>query len=334
MGLIFWWMLLVWVAGIAGYWGVRYWWRRTHRATLHRTAVPVAHVDRLTKLPAYKAAMQQYRKLLLVATACMTVAVIAGIFLTARPASISLITPAQKSRDIMLCLDVSGSLLRTDAKIVNRFGSLVNNFNGQRVGLTVFNSSAVSIMPLNDDYSLIRERLKTTSTALQTQTGQDFTNLTSGTLAAFDKGTSLVTDGLASCMRNMGQNPEQRPQSIILATDNEMHGKPIITMTQAAVLAKDSRIHVYAIDPGPSDTKANPDDHSALKKLAETTGGAYFTLDDTKIVPDVLTSITEQEAKYSAGLQVVATADRPAPFMYLAVLLTGVSLYLVWRLKL
>src|SRR5207342_659579 len=106
--------------------------------------------------------------------------------------------PVQKNRDIMLCLDASRSVLRVDAELIKRFSALVNNFNGQRFGLTLFNSSTVSIIPLNDNNQLISKQLKVAGDAFQSQKGDVFTKLTDGTLAGVEAGTSLASDGLTS----------------------------------------------------------------------------------------------------------------------------------------
>jgi hypothetical protein len=255
-----------------------------------------------------------------------------AILLTARPATISVITPAQRSRDIMLCLDASGSLLRVDAKILSRFSALAENFTGQRFGLTVFNSSAIVILPLSEDYQLVNKQLTSASAAFEAQKGQAFTDLTSGTLADFDKGTSLVGDGAASCIGYLGQNVGQRSQSIILATDNEANGTPIVTLTRAGKLADQRNIRIYAIDPGLTDAK-RASDHAELKAVARQTGGDYYTLQDSNAIASIIDEISRQEAKYAASLPVVAVADKPVLLVYIATFTTIASLALMWRLR-
>lgn len=333
MGLIFWWMLIVWLIAIVGYWAARYLWLKRKGGDGHDDEVPIAHSDRLTNLPEYEVALKQYQLLLKIAMGAMTLALVATILLTARPASITPIVPAAQSRDIMLCLDVSGSVLRTDTELVNRFSTLVSEFSGQNFGLTAFNSSSIAILPLNDDYEFIGERLKSVGEALRVQKGQAFTDLTSGTLAAFDKGTSLVSDGLASCINNMGDNPRGRSQSIILATDNEANGTPIVTTEQAVGLAEKRNIRIYAIDPGVVD-KARKADHTKLQDMAEKTGGSYHVLSDKNAVVDIINDISKQEAKYAESITTVAMSDSPHVVVYIAFIATVASLTVAWRLRL
>lgn len=333
MGLIFWWMLILWVVAIVGYFVGRYLWIRWKGEKESDLAVPIAHSDRLTDLPEYKKALKRYQLFLKILAGAMSVALLVTIIISARPARVSLIVPAQKGRDIMLCLDVSGSVLRADTSLVNRFTALVDGFSGQRFGLTVFNSSAIAVLPLSNDYEFIREQLKATGQALAEQKGQAFTDLTSGSLAAFDKGTSLVSDGVTSCINNLGENPQNRSQSIILATDNESNGTPIVTPEQAAGLAEKKNIRIYAIDPGQGDA-ARAGDHTKLRSLAEQTGGSYHVMTDVNTVQAIIDSVSTQEAKYAESTPVIAVADSPKIFAYIALLTVVGSLVLIWRLRL
>lgn len=334
MGLIFGWLLLVWLFVFVAYWLGRYYlskhWRRGKAAPV---AVPIAHSDRLIALPAYQSAMRRYQLLLRAAMLGLSLTVVAGVILTARPAKVSYVTPLQQKRDIMLCLDVSGSMLEVDTILVHRFSSLVNSFSGQRFGLSVFNSSSIVVVPLSDDYQLINQQLTQAATALQVQKGQAFTDLTSGTLADFSNGTSLVGDGLTSCINNLGSNPQQRSQSVILATDNEVNGKSLISLSQAAGLAAHQNIRVYAIDPAATDL-SHLADHKALQTAAESTGGGYYPLNNTDTVTDIINAISKQESEYAGTAPSVSKVDWPAPLDALLVIVGVSSMALLWRIKL
>lgn len=331
MGMIFWWMLIVWLVAIVGYWVARYFWLRRH-GKANGGATPIAHSERLVDLPEYKDALRQYKLLIYGAFGALTFALLSAVILSARPAAVTSLVPASDNRDIMLCLDVSGSVLRTDTEVVNRFATLVSEFSGQNFGLTAFNSSSIAILPLSDDYEFIGKRLKVIGEALRVQKGQEFTNLTSGTLASFDKGQSLVSDGLVSCINGMGNNPLKRSQSVILATDNEVNGTPIITPEQAVKLAEERNIHIYAIDPGVVDP-AKKGEHTKLKEMAEQTGGSYHVLSDNSAVKDIIDDISKQEAQYSESVEIFAMSDSPQIITYVALIAGVASIALAWRLR-
>jgi Ca-activated chloride channel homolog len=331
--LIFWWMLALWLVALAAYLAGRYWLANHRKPTHAATDTPVAHSTRLTTLPEYVTAFRQYRTLTRWTAGVLSLALLAAIILTARPAIISVINPVQKNRDIMLCLDASGSVLKTDTKLINRFSALVNDFQGQRFGLTLFNSSAVTVIPLNDNYQLTSSQLKTAGQAFQAQKGDVFTALTNGTLASFDSGTSLSSDGLASCIQHMGDNSQQRARSVVLATDNEVNGKPILSMTQAIQMALAQGIKVYVIDPGVSDT-AKAGDHVQLKLVASQTEGEYYMLNDNTAVDALVGALTRQQPAKFIGLPQPAINDNPQPFLLATVVCTVAALVLLWRLEL
>lgn len=330
MGLVFWWLLIVWlILGISFEVWVLI---RKKKPETETHAVPIAHSNRLTDLPEYKKAVTAYRRLVTVGAISMTIALLAAIILSARPAAMTTIVPAQKGRDIMLCLDVSASLFRVDAKLVQRFREIVANFAGQRFGLTVFNSSSIAVIPLNNDYQYIDARLAEVGEALAKQEGQAFDDLTNGTLADFDKGQSLVGDGMASCINDLGDNLQKRSQSVILATDNESNGAAIISIDQATALAAKKGVRVYTVDPGVVEGE-RADDHEKLKAIAKKTGGKYFTLANDDAAADIIEAITKQEAKYAASTPIISVADKPVIPLVILMLVVGCSYIVMWRLR-
>ena len=49
------------------------------------------------------------------------------------------------SRDIVLCLDVSGSALSYDRQIIAAYSQIARNLNGERIGLSTFNSTSKTV---------------------------------------------------------------------------------------------------------------------------------------------------------------------------------------------
>lgn len=335
MAVIYWWLLFVWPVIIGGAWYARRRWQRAH-PTAHRGETPLAHTGYLTGLPVYQAAQRRYLLLLRITTGCAVLAVTCSLLLTARPASATIEAQAQHNRDIMLCLDVSGSMMPVDSQIVDRFSTLVHDFAGQRIGLVIFNSSPQSIIPLTDDYDLIESQLQLTKKAIVDQQAHGTSTFLDGTYAGDSRGASLASDGLASCIQHMGANTAHRSQSVIFATDNEAEGTPIITFEQAMGMAKQRSVRVYALDPGPSAESygAATDEHAKLKSYSEQTGGSYFLLKNGLAIPTIINKISSQEATYFAGTPQLAVNDNPKLFMLLAAGLTAAVLALSWRLRL
>lgn len=333
MELIFWWMPLVALAAVAAGAWLYLRARRRGRDRLVRDGVPVAHSERLTALPEYQRVIRRYRALLVGVLVFAVVATGSGVLLASRVSSVDVVQPQSYKRDIMLCLDVSGSMTDVDAKIVDTFASLADGLHGERIGLTVFDSSAVQVFPLTDDYSYVKSELTTYRDSF---TSQGDTGLRYWTGTDLGQGASLIGDGLSSCVLGFdGSTASTRPRSIVLATDNYVNGSPIFTLKQGAALASKKNVRVYAIDPVDYSASAKPDSVALeLKSAAESTGGSFFALSDTSTVPTIVKNIDDQEAGLFVGARRLVVADHPAPLIIVG-LLALIGLFgLLWRLRL
>src|SRR5699024_1854177 len=76
----------------------------------------------------------------------------------------------------------------------------------------------------------------------------------SGTFNRQIRASSLVGDGLASCVYAFDHPDQERPRAIILGTDNEVHGEGVYSLEDATDLAQERDVRVYALNPKPSGT--------------------------------------------------------------------------------
>ncbi|WP_186759736.1 VWA domain-containing protein [Arthrobacter alpinus] len=305
MALKYWWMLLVGAAAIVA---VLVWiWRRPGRPAPQTF---VAHADRLTALPSYQKAMARQKRWLAVAVISVLVLAASLLLAASRPVKESTSIPEHLNRDIMLCLDVSGSMIDTDEAIVGVFAQMVTAFKGERIGLTIFDSSAVQVFPLTDDYEFVAEQLTIAKEAMG-HMGGDF-SFFDGTYEA--TGSSLIGDGLLSCVNGFtDEGATKRSRSIIFATDNMLAGKPIFKLSEATTLAKNAQVRVYALNPNDYGSQQYPMDEALeLKNAATTTGGLYYALDSGAAVPSIVQKVQATEAAKLKGAPVKSLADQPA----------------------
>lgn len=307
MELIFWWILPAAAAAVPVAWLFG---QRRHRARGVRRR-PVAHSDRLTALPEYQAALRQHRNRLRVLAAAGTVLMVAAVVAAARPAELSTIRPEQHQRDIILCLDASGSMNSADAAVVEVFGRLAQQFDGERIGLTVFDSSAVQVFPLTDDYGYVQEQLQRAQSAFN---GTGSAGFLDGTWNG--EGSSLIGDGLASCLQGFpaardGDDGGRRSRSVILATDNFLSGTPLVTLADAGDLAKDRDVRIYALNPGDYDFGPGAGQPGArLRSVAEGSGGGYYALDSPNAVPAIVAGVEATQAAAIQGAPRAVVSDR------------------------
>lgn len=300
---------------------------RRRRADAASDAAPIARAERLRTLGSFRQAVRRRALALggLLALASVTV-LLAGV-VAARPMSSQTIQPVNTSRDIMLCLDVSGSMSDVDIEVLTVFDELLDGFEGERIGLVIFNSSAVQIFPLTDDYEFVREHLQRIRESFDYV--QDIPEHWVGTLNG--PGASLIGDGLASCAMGFDHEGDERSRSIILATDNEVNGASIVTLDEAAAYAASKQIRVFALNPVEGkDTEPSEE----LIAAAEATGGAAFGLRETTTVADIVTQVQEEEATELRGQAQVVWSDDPNLWIVLLVLPVLGLIVVLWRVRL
>ncbi|WP_091467915.1 VWA domain-containing protein [Paenarthrobacter nitroguajacolicus] len=322
MELSYWWILPMAAAAVT----VTAWLYRRRRP---QKTKPIAHGGRLTELPEYQRALRRHRTRLALAVVLGAVFLAATATAAARPIQRATEQPEVRNRDIVLCLDVSGSMTSTDAAIAAVFEDLAKEFDGERIGMVIFDSSSVQLFPLTDDYQFAAEQLTQAKEALDSGTGSFFDGTWNG------EGSSLIGDGLASCIQSFPDTAAgARSRSVVLATDNFLSGEPIFTLDEAAALAAGKNVKVYALNPGDMDYGEQPGQPGAqLRAAAERTGGSYFTLDSPTAVPGIVQKVQETEAtSYLAAPQAVV-ADTPAWPLGIALLAGSGMLLLGWRLE-
>lgn len=102
---------------------------RSARTEEHERA-RVARAERLRALPTFRQALNR-RVLALSAVLLLgVVAALSAGVIAARPMSSQTIQPVNTSRDIMLCLDVSGSMSEVDVEVLSVFEDLLDDFEG------------------------------------------------------------------------------------------------------------------------------------------------------------------------------------------------------------
>ena len=330
MELIYWWLPIVWLVLIAGVVAFALWLRARRHARTGADAVPLAHSERLTELPAYRAALARYRATLYGAVAVLSIVLIAAVVMSSRLVSISAYQPEMRNRDIVLCLDVSGSMIDYDAAIVRTFRDLVDEFDGERIGLVLFNASAVTYFPLTSDYTFVHEQLEYLENDLSSPLSDyEFIN---GTLLG--EGSSLIGDGLGSCVMRFDDIEAERSRSVVLATDNYVAGEPILTLPEAGEFARDRNVRVYGINPGDVSSKDYIAEFATeMEEVVLATDGGYYALADPSAIPSIVDGIEQQQTTRLTGEPILVRTDEPTwPFL-IGLAGTILIMYFGWRLK-
>lgn len=320
--------------------GVAAWFARRRRADV---TTWVANTAYLTRLPAFRRRLLELRVWRAALAVGLVAATVATGALAARPARVDTVVERLGTRDIVLCLDVSGSMAEYDGAILSVFSAMVDSFQGERIALSIFNSTSRTVFPLTDDYTLVQEQLAfgagalANFDALDSEDPEDYDEIldyltfTAGTWANQDA-ASLIGDGLASCALLFDEAETERSRSIILATDNYVSGEPLYTLPQAAQLVADRGITLYGVFGGAQEYWGGTEE-AEYRDVVEQGDGLYFRTDDPALVDSMVDDVVAQQAvELDASPEVVIT-DRPAGWFLVAVLGVAILVLAAWRVR-
>lgn len=283
-------------------------WALTPR-TVRAAGAPIAGADRLRALPRFRALAARKARLQLVQVVGLALASAGAVLAVARPLAPHDVPEQRTNRDVVLCLDVSGSMSEVDRQIVDAYLELAANLDGERIGFVAFDASAVTVFPLTDDASFITEQLTAAKEWLDGR-------VVPGT--QIGEGTSLIGDGLASCVSRFDVPEQDRSRTIVLATDNQVAGRPLFSLDQAVGRAVDRGVLVHGIVPSDNTPSVTRQLTEALRR----TGGEVLLLAPNTEVGAIETAVRSQEAKALAA----SPRARAVDLVWPAALLMGVGI--------
>jgi Ca-activated chloride channel homolog len=331
---------LVWPAALGLLVIVGVAWLVARRRAPSPGALPVSGSAWVAQVPQVRRWLRRYRALRVAAAAALVVTAVSAAVLAARPVEREVRVDRLGSRDIVLCLDVSGSMIPFDSAIAETFAQLVDSFAGERIALSVFNSTSRTVFPLTDDYTLALAELDEASGALafdydsfdyedadQMVGFQRLMTFLAGTEGVPDE-ASLIGDGLAACALQFDELASDRSRSIILATDNYVAGEPLYTLGQAVELVDGRDISLVGLFGGEVDLRGGPEESEYREKVLAV-DGLYFTTDDPAAIDGIVADVQSQQAVDLDAAPENVDTDRPEPWF--AILAVGVVALVVLR---
>ncbi len=226
-------------------------------------------------------------------------AITALIIALARPQERSDIQKTQgEGIDIMLCIDVSGSMGERDIapsrmeaakKVAEDF---VRSRPVDRIGLVIFSGESFTKCPITPDKNTLIKQIR----SLDIRDGR-----------YLEPGT-LIGEGLATAVDRISST-NAKSQIVILLTDGKEDAPVtrLIDPLAALEIAKVKRVKVYTIGMGATSAsiselggeapKATDDflDEDLLNKIATETGGLFFRATNNKALTDIYASIDKLE---------------------------------------
>ena len=236
--------------------------------------------------------------------------------------------------DIVLAMDVSGSMLARDFKPdrLEASKNIARNFimkrPNDRIGLVIFSGEAFTQVPLTTDHEMIADMFK---------------DIKSGMI---EDGTA-IGDGLATAVSRL-QESDAISKVVILLTDGVNNSGSVDPMS-AAEIAKLYGVRVYTIGIGSEGYAPYPVqtpfgtrmqqmkvqiDEELLQKIANETGGRYFRATGNSKLRDIFKEIDKLEKSKIDVQQFRKKHEMFLPFALIAFILLALELlfrYVVFR---
>jgi Ca-activated chloride channel family protein len=233
--------------------------------------------------------------------------------------------------DIMLALDVSGSMRTEDFRPKNRLAvakdvvaQFVHGRRNDRIGLVAFAANAYTRCPLTLDYGVLLDLLDRTDFATREEDG------------------TAIGMGLSTAAVRL-KDSAAKSKVIILLTDGRNNRGQIDPLTAARV-AQALGIKVYTIGVGKEGEAPYPIDdplmgrryimvtadidEEVLRGIATPTGGQYFRATDSKSLKGIFERIDRLERTEMQVRGYTRRAERFAAFLYPGAILIGIELLL------
>ncbi|MEN4905115.1 VWA domain-containing protein [Luteimonas sp. TWI1437] len=242
--------------------------------------------------------------------------------------------PPRTARDLMLAVDLSGSMSEEDMVIGRRavdrltaakavIADFLERRAGDRIGLIVFGQRAYAVTPMTFDRDSVRQQLDRTVVGLA---GRE----------------TAIGDAIALAVRRLQDGEGDRV--LVLLTDG-VSNAGALSPQKAAELARDAGLRVHTIAFGSDEDGLQmlgfrlpgggepAIDEAALQAIAETTGGRAFRARDTESLAGIYAEIDRLEPVETPGPALRARVERyPWPLAAGCVLLMLVLVPRAWGL--
>lgn len=224
------------------------------------------------------------------------------------------VQPPQVGRDLMLALDLSGSMREPDMDLggntVDRLtaakavlADFLDRRRGDRVGLIVFGRRAYALTPLTQDLDSVRQQLEDSVIGLA---GQE----------------TAIGDTIALAVKRLRAQPAEQ-RVLVLLTDG-VNTAGLLEPKKAAEIAKAEGVRIHTIAFGgegslslfglqvPMPGAGDDIDEATLRDIARSTGGRFFRARDTAQLAGIYAEIDRLEPVERPGEAVRPRIERYA----------------------
>lgn len=237
--------------------------------------------------------------------------------------------PPRSGRDLMLAVDLSGSMSEIDMRLGGRpvdrltavkavLADFLDRRAGDRVGLVLFGQRAYAVTPLTFDRETIRQQLMDSVVGLA---GRE----------------TAIGDAIALSVKRLREQAgvqAGKPSRVLVLLTDGVNNAGVVPPEKAAELAAIEGIRIHTIGFGGEQRtgvfglpfgRAEPEiDEASLRAISESTGGRYFRARDTEELAGIYAELDRLEAIEHAG-----APQRPRRELYPWPLMAALGLFVI-----
>jgi Ca-activated chloride channel family protein len=223
------------------------------------------------------------------------------------------VAPPQSGRDLMLAVDLSGSMSEPDMElggnVVDRLtaakavlADFLDRRVGDRVGLLVFGQRAYALTPLTLDRDSVRDQLRDSVAGLA---GRE----------------TAIGDAIGLTVKRL--RDQSKGQRVLILLTDGVNTAGVLEPLKAAELAKAEGVRIHTIAFGgsgggfsifgltvPMPGGEDEIDEATLKKIAQETGGQSFRARDTEQLAGIYAELDRIEPVRQEGARVRPRVER------------------------
>lgn len=280
----------------------------------------VAEAATLAKLPGYAKANKRAVRMRRIERVLLSALLIVVALVIARPQSIITSYDQEKSRDTVLCLDVSGSMKDYIPLAIKTLEDIYKKNPSDRYSIVVFGSRAVTLLPLTRDQVAIQQKIDLLREVYEKDNDP---NYQFRSLPGF--GTD-VGEGVLASVQRFDDLKTYKTRNIVLVSDLDQTGgdfDPDSTKYLEKIgLVPKNRVNMYILQPAPEFIYA-----TTPQQIVAVSGGQVYRVDKNNAKESAQNLLNQIFAQIVNSRSVVRNNHADYPYIVMAGMIAAAVLW-------
>lgn len=255
--------------------------RLRRNGKVHLQPILAANLALLERLPSYRKVKRRSRLLQIIRIGLLFLIIVSMATVLARPQQHTKFVDVEKTRDVVVCMDISGSMSSFAAQALQALETIVEADRTDRFSIVLFQNAPFTALPLTRDTATLKDRAREISDGLASSGTNLWKN--AGMQANGTGGTDLAA-GMQGCLNRFDQLEIPRTRHLVFLSDfkQEANSQP----ERAAEAVAKANVHSHYMYPASFDA-------DNLAVLAKITGAQTYGLADPQATQAIVNEVYE-----------------------------------------